>query len=97
MLGFRVVTALADKTISHGVEMVSKRRKMRADVFDVVDDSDIASILEKAHESADATHILRTGELLWAVTRAAAAVTCEATYDRIVHAGQGNTTSREPT
>ena len=62
MFGLRAVAALADKTIPHGLEVMSERSEMRGDVFDVLDHWDIAAVLEKANETADAADVVGLAE-----------------------------------
>src|SRR5258708_10994149 len=96
MFSLRAVTTLADKTIAHGLEVMSEGCEMRGDVFHAINHWDVAAALEKADETADAADVVRVAERGRAVMRAATPVPRETIDNRVVHAGDGNATSVEP-
>ncbi len=67
MLGLRPILALDGRTMPHGIEIVVELGNVRGDMFDVIDDWNIAPIFQKANETANAADIVRGREFVCAV------------------------------
>jgi hypothetical protein len=75
---------------------MSERREMLSDALDVIDDGDVAAILQEPHETAHAGDVLRAGVNLQAVAVTAALVLGEASNHCVVDGCQRNASTVEP-
>jgi hypothetical protein len=96
MLGLREEATLSAKVVAHGVEAVGERGKMRSNAREVVNDRDIAAILEKANKLPNAAEIGRPPECARAVPRTATPMPCETADNRLIHTDERNATSLQP-
>jgi hypothetical protein len=96
MLGFGAIAAPTLQTISDGFEMVGETCEMAVDAFDIGNDWDVAPVLQKADETANAGEILRGLEFARAVAAAATAMSREVIDSCFIHAGDWDAASVEP-
>jgi hypothetical protein len=96
VLGLRVMAPLADETVADGLEMAGEGGEMLSDALDVIDDGNVAAILQEAHETTDAADILGADEHARAVAGAAATVPGEASNHRVVYGCQRNAPTLDP-
>lgn len=96
MFGFRARAASIEQAISDGFQMADEVGEMPVDIVDVVDGWNLAAILQKPHEAANAADIIRAFELVRAVTPAAAPMSREAIDNRVVHTDHRDAASIEP-
>jgi hypothetical protein len=94
--GLRVVALLADETVADGLEMSSEGGEMLSDALDIIDDGNVAAILQEAYETADAADILRADKRARAVAGAVATVPGEASNHRVVDGCQRNASTLDP-
>jgi hypothetical protein len=85
-----------DDGVPCGLDLTSERREMLSDALDVIDDGNVAAILQEAHETADAADVLGADEHARTVAGTAAPVSGEAGDHRVVDGCQGNAPTLEP-